>query len=517
MLPGKTYSPEEVLRILRKRAWLLLVPWAVIAAATAVVARKLPDTYRAQALIQLVPPRVPGTIVQNSTTTKFQDRLQAAQQTMLTRVRLESLIVENNLYEKERRSGAIMQDLVDQLKSEIQVEPSKGESFYVSFTGRDRRQVQIVTEKLASFFIDESLKDGTRRAEAQSDFVEGALQEALRKLREVEDRVKKYTAQYALEMPEQLASNQQAVTSTQQQLGLIISSIDSDTNTRLALERRLADLEANSDPAPATAAPAAGAETTAAQRLEALQRGLTNLKARGYSDTHPDVKQLMSAIASAKKEAEAEALRSPVATGGAVSPAEQARRRRVTDLNEELDVVKKRIAQKQQEEKRLREALIAYQARVDRAPARHADMLEMTREYEVLKKNHDSLVNSREQTSMSVKLQTSANGEMFNLLEPARLPERPSSPNRPLINVFGIIGGLAVGLGLVGLLEYRDQSFRTDTELGGYVSLPVLAVVPLMRSGKEEKKAFRHRVLLNAGCGSAVLVCVALLTYTFVR
>jgi hypothetical protein len=67
------------------------------------------------------------------------------------------------------------------------------------------------------------------------------------------------------------------------------------------------------------------------------------------------------------------------------------------------------------------------------------------------------------------------------------------------------------------LFEYRDQTFRTDTELGGYVGLPVLAVVPLMMSGKEQKTAFRQRVLLHVGCGSAVLVCVALLTYTFVR
>jgi protein tyrosine kinase modulator len=107
-------------------------------------------------------------------------------------------------------------------------------------------------------------------------------------------------------------------------------------------------------------------------------------------------------------------------------------------------------------------------------------------------------------------------GEQFRLVEPARAPDRPSSPNRPLLNVIGLIAGLAVGLSLVALFEYRDHTFKTDTELGGYVSLPVLAVVPVMMSGKEEKKAFRQRLLLNVSCGSAVLVCVALLTYTFI-
>jgi LPS O-antigen subunit length determinant protein (WzzB/FepE family) len=229
------------------------------------------------------------------------------------------------------------------------------------------------------------------------------------------------------------------------------------------------------------------------------------------------VKRILSAINVAKNEAEREALRSPVAAGGGVSPAERARMRRLADLRNELEDVKKRVASKQQDEKRFREAAAAYQARVDRAPSRSAEMLELNREYDVLNKSYQNMLSNREQAGVSVRLEESQNGEQFNLLEPARLPERPDSPNRPLINIFGIIGGLAVGLGLVALLEYRDHTFKTDTELGGYVTLPVLAVVPLMMSGKEQKTAFRQRLMLHVGCGSTVMVCVALLAYTFVR
>src|SRR6187397_2531978 len=116
MLPGKVFRPEDVLRILRKRAWLIVVPWAMIAAGTAVVARKLPDTYRSSALIQVTPPRVPGNIVPTFTTAKLQERLQALQQTILSRTRLEGLIQEFNLYQNDRRSGAIMQDLVERMR-----------------------------------------------------------------------------------------------------------------------------------------------------------------------------------------------------------------------------------------------------------------------------------------------------------------------------------------------------------------------------------------------------------------
>jgi len=515
MLPGKVYRPEDVLMILRKRAWLCVVPWAIVAAGTAVVARKLPDTYISSATVQVVPPRVPDSIVRTQTTANLQQRLQAIQQAILSRTRLERVIQDFNLYENERHSGEIMQDVVERMMSDIHVVQAPGNAFYVQYEGRDRRKVQQVAEALAGFFIQESQKYGERSAETTADYVDSQVEQSLRKLKEVEDRVTKYKQEHANELPEQLPSNQNAVQSSLQQLGMIISSKEADTNTRLSLERQISDLEAGGDPGPVSAG--AVADGTAAQRLDSLRRELANLQARGYSPEHYDVKRLNAAIEVAKREAEAEALKSPVAAGGAVSPAEQARRRRLVDLQNQLEDVKKRIASKEQEEKRLREAVAVYQSRVDRASVRAAEMVNLNREYEVLNRNYQNMVNNREQAAASLNAEVHRISEQFTLLDPARVPERPFKPNRSLINIFGIIGGLGVGLALIVLFEYRDQTFKTDTELGGFVSLPVLAVVPLMMSGKEQQAAFRQRVLLHVGCGSAVLVCVALLTYTFVR
>ena len=53
MLPGKKYRPEDVLAILRKRFWLLIVPFAVVSALTAAVARKWPDSYKSEAVIRV--------------------------------------------------------------------------------------------------------------------------------------------------------------------------------------------------------------------------------------------------------------------------------------------------------------------------------------------------------------------------------------------------------------------------------------------------------------------------------
>jgi uncharacterized protein involved in exopolysaccharide biosynthesis len=147
-----------------------------------------PD-YRSQATIQVMPPRILGTIVPPANQTRLQDRLQTTQQAILTRTKLERMIHDLNLYERERRSGAIMQDVVEQLRSQITVALGKGDSFTVSFQGRDRRQVQKVAEQLAGFFITESLKDGERRAESTSDFVEAMVADAGTKLAEHDERM----------------------------------------------------------------------------------------------------------------------------------------------------------------------------------------------------------------------------------------------------------------------------------------------------------------------------------------
>ena len=65
-----------------------------------------------------------------------------------------------------------------------------------------------------------------------------------------------------------------------------------------------------------------------------------------------------------------------------------------------------------------------------------------------------------------------------------------------------------MGLLVIGLLEYRDSSFRTEAEVVKALSIPVFALIPVMSSDRERRAARRRRWLMDAG-GTAVLVVVA--------
>jgi len=518
MLPGKTYKPEEFIQILRKRIWVVAVPWAIIAAATAGVARMLPDNYVSQALIQVVPPRVPDTIMKASTTATLNDRLRATEATILSRTRLEQMVKEFSLY-PELQKTQIMEDIVQRMRRDIRSDPLKGDVFRVQYTGRNPVTVMKVTERLASLFLEESLKDGQRRAEGTSSFVEAEVEEKHRQLLEMEERLTKYKLQNSGELPSQSGSNMAAVSNLQSQLQQNSSSLNQDNSRRLFLERTIADLESQSDPVStvSTSSPDPTAmKGSAAQKLAAAQEGLNAVIARGVKPTHVDYMRWERLVARYKKEADAEALKTPLSNNGTAVAAVSPREKQLANYRAELADLKTNIAAKEEQDKRLRAKAAEYQSKVDRAPLRDAELTELQRDYDTILGIYQGLVAKREAASMSVNLNRRQIGEQFVLLDPAQVPQRPSSPDRLVINLVGLLAGLAIGLALVVLLEYRDSTFKTDSELGGVLALPVLAVVPLMLSESERRSSFRRRLILNLGLGSTVAVCLAVITYSFV-
>jgi len=146
--------------------------------------RAQPVLYRSAAVIQVVPPRIPDTIMKASTPIPISDRLRATEATILGRTRLEKLIKEFNLYPEQQKTE-IMENIVSRMRSDISTAALKGDVVQVQYTGGDPVTVMKVTERLASLFLEESLKDGQRRAEGTSSFLEAEVEETARRLAEV--------------------------------------------------------------------------------------------------------------------------------------------------------------------------------------------------------------------------------------------------------------------------------------------------------------------------------------------
>jgi polysaccharide chain length determinant protein (PEP-CTERM system associated) len=535
MLPGKKYAPEDVVRVVKRRFWLLALPFAVIAAATAVFARLLPDSYRSDTLILVVPQRVPESYVKSTVTTRIEDRLQAISQQILSRTRLERVIQDFDLYAEQRRSG-IMEDIVQKMRDDIEVQVVKGDAFRVSYVGGNPRTVMKVTERLSSLFIEESLRDREVLAEGTNQFLEAQLEDSKRRLVESEKKLEAYKRQHAGQLPTQVDSNLQAIQNYQTQIQVVVDSLGRDRDARETLERQIADLEALAalpppppPPQPVPQIVRNPGERTAAEELEAARNVLAVYETTKKPD-HPDIGIARRAVRDLEKKAAAEAARlekerekeeaeakAAAAERRGPTPAEFARERQMNEARARIASIDRRLEEGQAQLTKLRAVVAGYQARLEAVPTRESEMIELMRDYDTLQKNYQSLLAKKEDSKIAANLERRQIGEQFKLLDPARLPERPFSPNRQLINMAGLLGGLLFGVVLVGLLEYRDSTFKTDDDVMSVLALPVLAVVPLMESKVDRKVHRRRKFLIGAGLGTTVAACLALVVYTFVR
>ena len=75
MLPGRQYSPEDLLRLLWYRRWIVTFAVILCTAAAAVASLQLKNLYRSETLILVIPQRVPESYVRSTVTTRIEDRL----------------------------------------------------------------------------------------------------------------------------------------------------------------------------------------------------------------------------------------------------------------------------------------------------------------------------------------------------------------------------------------------------------------------------------------------------------
>jgi polysaccharide chain length determinant protein (PEP-CTERM system associated) len=519
MLPGKTYSIEEIFRVLLKRAWLILVPLALASAITAVIVRRIPDSYRSTTTILVVPQRVPENFVRPTVTTRLEDRLAAISQEILSRPNLEQIIEDFNLYPEARRTG-ILADVVDRMRRQIRTAPLR-DAFQVSFVGEHPRTVQLVTARLGTLFIEGNLRDREVLAEGTNQFLETQVEDARRRLKESESRLQAYNERFRGQLPSQLTANLQGVQATMGQLQSVVEAISRDRQQKLIQEQALADLENSPSPDPVSVGPIVDgsgnpAGSSAAQQLSNARAQMATYRQRGLTDKHPDVAKYLGIIRDLEAKVEAEALTRPVAEAG-VSPAEAQRRKRIGELRSTIDQLDKQIATNMGNEKRLRDAYANYQARIEAVPARESELIDLTRDYDTIEQSYKALLRKKEDAQLAANLERRQIGEQFKLLDPATMPQKPDSPNRPLLLMVGSVLGLVIGVGLIVVLEYRDASLRTDEDVTQVLNLPVLAVVPLMQSDVEKRRHRRRQLLFGAGCASAVAACLAVVAYTLVR
>ncbi len=500
MLPGRKYTPEDIAAIAWRRKWMVISVVAMLTTAAITASMRLPDLYRSETLILVVPQRVPESYVRSTVTMRIEDRLRSLRQQILSRSNLERIINDFQLFDEDVKKRP-MEVIVEEMRQRVIVDTVREDTFKVSYISEVPRTAMIVTDRLAAMFIEENLRDRGQLADGTNDFLESQLAGARQRLVGHEQKLEAYRRLNSGELPSQLQSNLQVIQSTQNQIQNLNESINRDQDRRLVLERSLEDANSSTPIEPGNARNTVldTPEVRAIDQLEIARGELRDLLLR-LRPEHPDVVAKTRTIRQleAKVQGTASNGTAPGRNEPYVSGAELVRRARGRQTQQEMAKLDEQIAGKEADMRDLRLRMSDYQRRVDAVPGHESELIGLMRDYDTLQKVYADLLAKKENSQISANLERQQVGEQFKVIDPARLPEAPFSPNRLRIALIAAALGLFLAVGVLGVIEYRDMTLRTEDEIVRTLVLPVIAAIPLMAAVADTRRRQRNQLLMGA-------------------
>jgi polysaccharide chain length determinant protein (PEP-CTERM system associated) len=494
---------DRVWALWDRRKWLGVIVFLLpLTAATAMI-MALPDLYESSALVVIERQQVPEAFVRSTVTSELEIRLQTMSQEILSRSRLESLVARMGLY-RDLKGPRSAEEAVDRLRRDIRLELRTADanravlttSFTLSYRGRDPQTVAVVTNTLASFYIEENLKARERQATGTAEFLKIQLADAKRRLDAQEARMGELQRRYLGELPQQLQTNLATLDSLNGQL-----RINSDNQVRLGERRdtiagQLAQAKLN-----------AGGPEPDEVRLARLQQELISLRMK-YTDLWPDIIRIKDEIERLQKEMAAPKPKpDPKAVAGPPTPEVARLQDTLRSIDTELKLVK-------QDEQRLRQGITSYQTRLDNAPKREQEYLDATRDYQSTKELYQNLTRKYDDSLLSESMEQRQKGEQFRIIDSAMPSSTPAAPRRPRLLLAAVALSFALGAGSMVLMEVLDTSFHSSRDLRTYTTVPILANIPRIVTEADTRRG-RWRFRLAAVGVLVALVVVGGSSFIF--
>jgi len=494
-------SINDYIAIFRRRIWYVVVITILVTVGVAVYAMKLPPIYRSETTIAMSARLVPEDYIRSIDRRTNSDQMDFVRQQLQSRTFLQGIIQEFRL--AEPGPEGFSDSALAGVGKRIEIAVLTTSAFKLAFTATDRNQAQAVTKRLAERVIQLNGSFRKEKVQTADQFLEEQLREAANALSTAEQKLLQFRNEAFPGITSESVTPDN-LRELQLQLSNLESKLDAAVDQRKSLERRLAEnrqlkvaLKVPS-PLPAevpaeklpTVAPPPPPPTPLETQLAAKRAELAAASAR-YTPLHPTVLQLgqeVRLLESLVKQAQSAPAPVPApkeAPGQVVKdipslpdfgdidlvPAE---------IQSELEQVKRDIAKMERDKSVLAARISSYQARLNPSPAVAQEQAQITREYDVSKQRYTYLSDKRLNSEMATRVDTSEDNEMFRVIDPANLPQRPAGPNRRMFASLGGLAGLILGLGFAFLRDFMDSTLHSEDHASAELKLPILASIPII-------------------------------------
>ena len=507
----ETFKLDYYINLIFKHRWLIIIPFGLAMIIGILLVFYLPRIYQTTTFILVKPQRVPEKYVSSIVSADIESRIHTISQQILSRTNLENIINQFNLFSNPGQEKMFMENKIANLRNriEITVERSRNrrnqnaDAFSISFSGKDPELVMRVTNALATFFIDESIKVREDQATSTSDFLDDELKAMRARLESLEQLLKDYRTNYMGELPDQLDANLRSLDRLQLQLNQKGESLSDTRASLIAVENQI---EANRKfLAESSRAPSSNGESINLRELRASLEALRS----SYTAQHPDVVRLKAKIGNLEAKYKSGELQESDTFQSAISndPALAMVSRALDEQMRQRLEFKMEVKNLQGEIRKINGQIKSYQLRVERTPRREQELMSLQRDYENMQESYKSLLNRKLEAEIAVNMEKKQKGEQFNIIDPARLPIKPVSPDLKRLFMVILAAGLGLGAGLIFLLDFLNSSLKDPEKFEDDLGLAVLATIPKVY----QKKDFRLKRLNQVLTAVSILVAVCLL------
>ena len=480
------------------RRWLALgVAWGICLAGWLVVAL-IPNSYesRAKIFVQMTSnlPSQLGIDPQDQ-----QKGIDRVRQTLTSQENLEKVVRATDLGAGVSGARAIA-GIASGLREKIRVVAAQDNLFEISVvwsdTGRsdgaNARLSTAIVQKLIDIFVEDNIA-GDRAENGQTiKFLDQQIADRGRQLAVAEQRLAEFERKYSGILPgsgsvsDRMAAARSEISQIDSQLIPAQSGL-SAANSQLAGTPPMLSGPGGGNPA-----------------LSAAQAELASARARGWTDSHPDVIALKQQIANLR------AMGGGSAGTQTPNPSYMMLKSQQAQNQSTVSALSARKAQLQND----MNAMLAAQAG---DPNVAGEQTQISRDYDVLKTQYDKLLSDREQAKLKGDYQSQSDGIRFSIIDPPSAPRVPTAPNRPLLLFALLIVGVGGGIAAAFARGQLQTTYATATRLERASGLPVLgSITETLSDAARVMRAKRLRWFVGASSGLAAM-CLLLVAVEFVQ
>jgi polysaccharide chain length determinant protein (PEP-CTERM system associated) len=346
------------------------------------------------------------------------------------------------------------------------------ESFRLGYVDASPERAQRIANRLATVFVEENSKTKTQQAENTSEVLAQQLRNSQERLTRLQEQLRVKKQANMGRLPDQMNANIQMVNGLRQQHESLSLQLRTEQDRLSMLEGQLEQMKQGAGGAGMTSSGAA-AINAAQTRINDLQRQMTQYRATGYTDQHPDVIQTREELTVAQRELSSARQQNPAGSAELLTADPIFRQR-----TQERDSAKLHISTLQRQISQALAQIGSYQARVESAPLVEQELSTLQQDHDLERTRYQELSAQHQKALLAEDFTRKQGGERFVVLNPAGLPIRPDSPDLMQLMLLSLAIGLVLGTGAVIGREFLDRSVHDARMLQNEFEVPVLGEIP---------------------------------------